>query len=93
MNFLVLSILDVQLSHLYTTTSKTIGFDYTNLCQQSDAFAFYICIKHVILAEKFHKHYIDGPKFQGTAKMGCIWGCGREAFLCSCNETEFTKLR
>ena len=26
----------VQLSHLYMTTRKTISFDYTDLCQQSD---------------------------------------------------------
>ena len=83
----------VQLSHPYTTTGKAIALTITDLCRQSDAFAFYICIKHVILLEKFHKHYIDCPKFQGTAKMGCIWGCGRGAFVCSRNETEFTKLR
>ena len=28
----------VQLSHLYTTISKIIAFDYTDLCQHSDAF-------------------------------------------------------
>ena len=83
----------VQLSHPYMTTGKTIAWTIVDLCQQSDAFAFYVCIKHVILLEKFHKHYTDCPKFQGTAKMGCIWGCRRGAFLCSCNETEFTKLR
>ena len=83
----------VQLSHPYLTTGKTIALTITDFCQQSDAFAFYICIKCVILLEKFRKNHIDCPKFQGTAKMGCIWGCGRGAFLCSCNETEFTKLR
>ena len=83
----------VQLSHPYMTTGKTIALTITDFCQQSDAFAFYICIKCVLLLEKFRKHHIDCPKFQGTAKMGCIWGCGRGAFLCSCNETEFTKLR
>ena len=30
----------VQLSHPYMTTGKTIVFDYTDFCQQSDVFAF-----------------------------------------------------
>ena len=30
----------VQLSHLYMTTGKKHSFDYTDLCQQCDAFAF-----------------------------------------------------
>jgi len=34
-NFLVLSLLYVQLSHPYMTTGKTHSFDYMNLCQQS----------------------------------------------------------
>ena len=31
----------VQLSPLYMTTGKNHSFDYMNLCQQSDASAFY----------------------------------------------------
>ena len=38
--FLCSAFLMVQLSHLYTTISKIIAFDYTDLCQHSDAFAF-----------------------------------------------------
>ena len=30
----------VQLSHLYMTTGKKHGFDYMDLCRQSDSFAF-----------------------------------------------------
>ena len=39
-NSKALSFFMVQLSHLYMTTGKNHSFDYTDLCQQSDAFAF-----------------------------------------------------
>ena len=34
------SLLSVQLLHVYMTTGKSISLDYTDLCRQSDVFAF-----------------------------------------------------
>ena len=38
------SVFKLQVSHLYTTTAKTIAFYYIDLCQQSDVFALIWCL-------------------------------------------------
>ena len=40
----------VQLSYLYTTTGKNYSFDYTDLCWQSDLFAFYTTLSSFVIA-------------------------------------------
>ena len=42
-----LALFMVQLSHPYMTTGKNHSFDYMNLCQQSDVFAFRCCLDAV----------------------------------------------
>ena len=48
----------IQLSHLYTTTGKTIGFECTDFCQQSDVPLFIMPSRFVITFLPRNKHLL-----------------------------------